>query len=915
MRMHCRTCLLLGLVWLVLTSQIQGASTRLGIVTRNPALAPLADLLTVKFSQTDQVELLEREKVNKIWQEQALNASRAGNYHKLGEVLGADGIVLLETVKEGNDLFLITRLLAVRSGVVVDFSRHKLPLADQPGWSDLSVRRQTGLLPKLAIKREEAVPLSFLNVRASLALPSATAMEQQLNVLLNHRLMSQPEFFLLERRQLGTLAAEKELQQVEDTAFWTGSHILDGIIDRDGIMPGKVTLSMTLQLPNNRPKVQFEITGERGNLPSLVERVAIKLLEIIKGNTSMEVWNPTDEAKQYAAEAVWANKWNLDEEAKMAADAAWILGERTEAIGKIRLSSRLPAASTSKRQTGLNSRMWVMNVPEAGKAEMATELLALLDDSTSQLLKVQPIISREWQKLGLKVIETAAEVLEHHREMPTSQPGREQALADLKDTCRQAVRNMDALMATNTLELRAELDLLKLGYCSFWAVSPEEAAAIYRQGVRADTFETNRKRVLLDQKYRFRYWGWEDRDKARELWTEFLRELNGSSDPVRKCDTLLFVLRDKPMNRLKAPEFWTAEEVKLFQAAVDDVLKLVCDGNRGFKDEFTVDQITVFEKLINDRIGNFGQPWAREMMRAQKERAFEKFYHYVRSHPLKPAMQLGSSRLTHRPHTEYGSLNFEWTEERARKVIPHLEEMQEGAVSIVNLEKLVKYSVAELGDYLRRTQGFDQQRFHNLFDNREYTVAEADELRPLLEDFKTRIPIAMYSVQNLIKNKLQTPTSQKEEELQQRTEYAAKVTALKQTLKTAAEYDQKVFQMVAADYFTEEDARELLELWKAYLVRTKVENPLRSAEQHLLARTFTLEEVESYLATASEPEPAVLTRHLVSRYLTKDEAVAIRPAFMAYARRVNLGEKNTDFYLRQIDRAKGTSLPKGKPSP
>ena len=909
-----RTVLLLALLWIGLLAQVEGASARLGIVTSDPSVATLADLLTVKFSQTDQLVMLERAKVNKIWQEQVLKATQAGNYRGLGEVLGADGIVLLETLKDGGESFLISRLLSVRSGIVVGYSRHKLPIADPPGWCDLFVRRQVGLVPKLSIKREEAVPLSYLNVRASLALASSTAMEQQLNILLNHRLMSRPELFLLERRRLDTLAAEKELQQVDDPSFWTGSYILDGIIDRDGVIPGKVTLTMTLQPPKQQPKVQFEVTGERENLPAIAEQIMLKLWEIINKPGAVDAWDAAGEAKQYADEAFWATKWKLPEEAKRAADTAWILGLKTEAIGKIRLSNRLPEISTEKRITGLNARRWVINEPEAGKAEAASELLVLLESSTHQLLSTKQSLSNEWASLGLDIIQSAGKLLEHYREMPTAQRGRESVLSELKANCRQAVEVMYELITKTAPRMRADLDLLELRFCSYWAAQPEDAATTYRQLVKADTFPANRQKVLFSQYYRLRYWSWEDRDKVHTLWENFIEELKQSTNIAAKCDMLLFTLRDQPMGKTENTDYWLEEEAKQFQATAAEVLKLIKDDTLGFRDEIDRNQLAVFEELIASRLRNSKQPWAIEMLKAQKERAFDRFYHYVRSQPDLPKIKL-TPNLRQRSTEYHGQLDFEWTEARARKVLPYLETMNERSVSIASLENLLNYTLPELCDYLKKTQSYDQERFSIRFNKRTYTDAEADELRPCLEDFKARVPMAKYAVQDLIQRKLLTPKHLKETALRQQSEYTTKVETLRNTLKTGAAYDYQVFQNIAADYFTVEDARELLELWRAYLIRTKADKPLRSAEQHLMARTFTIAEAKRQFETATMHDPALLTLHIVMRFPTKDEAKELKPVFLEYARRMNLGDKVIEYHLRQLDRATGTSLIGGKASP
>src|SRR5437867_3662133 len=72
-----------------------GPSVRLAIIVEDPRLSTEADLLTVELSKRTDIELLERAQINKVRGEQALTASQRGDYLKLGELLGADGVLIL----------------------------------------------------------------------------------------------------------------------------------------------------------------------------------------------------------------------------------------------------------------------------------------------------------------------------------------------------------------------------------------------------------------------------------------------------------------------------------------------------------------------------------------------------------------------------------------------------------------------------------------------------------------------------------------------------------------------------------------------------------------------------------------------------------------------------------------------------
>lgn len=880
---------LLSVVTAFVVGRLEGA-TRIGLVTKDESLADLADLITVRFSQTQDVVLLERAQLQRIWQEQTLQAGQRGEYRNLGKVLGADGILLMERYKEGTNSFLATRLLAVHSGAVADFSRHKLPLPDPSGWADLFVRRQTDMLPKLHVSREEAVPLSFLNVRASLVQPGSAVMEQQLNVLINHRLMSQPEFFLLERRQLSTLVAEKELQEVEDAAFWTGSHILEGVIDKNGIVPGKTTLSLTLQSPGNRQKTQIEVTGESTDLPSLVEQALAKLLLLLKGKVGAEVWSLADEASQYADEAAWAAKWNLTEEAQIAADTSWMLGQKTLPVAKMRISSRQPGARTKLEFRHLNNLSWPTNAPIEGKLSKALNLLLTYDECSRQLNTDVSRLNNGWPELGLSSLETAAQLLEHYRLMPREQGGKEKAFSELKSECRHAVHSLQQMLPQGDRR-QAQLDLLKLRYCSHWAENPTEAVNVYRALFQADTFVTNRPVVLLDKEYKLRYWQIETQPEVRKLWNAFVNELKHSSNLVQRCDGQLLHLRD--LLKTAKPTYWDKKDTAAFHEAVTSMLQIVWDDTRGFDDAVLPTQLTAMETLIRRRAEKLTEPWAKDMLAQQKARAYQKFKHYLRHLPdLSPGK------------TYYGPLEFEWTPERIREVIPLLDGKNEDSASVSMLLWRANYSLMERADYLRKAKVYDREAFSILFgNNRDYSGEEATLLRPLLVDFKTRLPAAGREVDSVISRKMPSLTAMQEQVKQQGANDTARAAELANLLANGRNYDRRTAQALSVEYFSPEDARKLLGLWKAHLQQTGAERPLAEVETHLQARSFPLEDVKNYFLKTDTADEKMLVLHITARRPTRVEAEQIKPVFMEHAKRTGMPEGMMTNYRRQLDAA------------
>src|SRR6266536_49045 len=78
---------------------------RLAIVAEDKSLAPALDLLTAELSTNSQLALLERAQIDKVLAEQALSAANGRDVLKLGQLLGADGLLILETnTLDGRDL-------------------------------------------------------------------------------------------------------------------------------------------------------------------------------------------------------------------------------------------------------------------------------------------------------------------------------------------------------------------------------------------------------------------------------------------------------------------------------------------------------------------------------------------------------------------------------------------------------------------------------------------------------------------------------------------------------------------------------------------------------------------------------------------------------------------------------------------
>ena len=74
--------------------------------------------MAAQLTSEAKVNLLERNEIEKVYREQGLSAENK-DFLKLGHILGADGLLLLDVVRTKFETNLTARLIAVKSGVVL----------------------------------------------------------------------------------------------------------------------------------------------------------------------------------------------------------------------------------------------------------------------------------------------------------------------------------------------------------------------------------------------------------------------------------------------------------------------------------------------------------------------------------------------------------------------------------------------------------------------------------------------------------------------------------------------------------------------------------------------------------------------------------------------------------------------------
>ncbi len=157
---------LLAILTVALWTACLGAQTnapvRLALIAPEAALRPALDLLTVELSRDERIVLLERAEIERVLREQSLSAA-SPDYLKVGQVLGADGLLLFEQFSELTNRYFSIQVVAVKPGVVIESPRFGWPIENLPEWA-AGIRHQLQLqAPKLNVSRAEAIPLSLVD--------------------------------------------------------------------------------------------------------------------------------------------------------------------------------------------------------------------------------------------------------------------------------------------------------------------------------------------------------------------------------------------------------------------------------------------------------------------------------------------------------------------------------------------------------------------------------------------------------------------------------------------------------------------------------------------------------------------------------------------------------------------------------
>ncbi len=561
----------------------------MAVIAEAESAAKFADLMTAQLSSNDKVQLLERDQIQKVVHEQALSAGM-NDAVKMGRILGADGLLLLNAVsntvvpKDTNTLtrpFIVTaRLIAVKPGVLLASDSFPLAPSEMVDWASQFAPRLNAFLPKLAVLEKDAVPISIVNLRSAVQTDEGRETERQVKALAMQRLSQEQRVFVLERQSMELLGEEKDLSS-DKTEFWNGSYLLEGVLDENGYSKDAITLHARIIPPRGGAAVSFELSGPRTNLSEIINGMALKLVKTLEVQSTVKSWSASDEAKQYLDEANWAMRWQVCREAQMAAEAAWALGKRDLEGALARVKSYVIAVPEDSPEVSYNYAKGKMTVethylkrPDPKDIRAALYALKCYEQFTKNSPEGEPKVlwrgkgwndwhDSDWYKIGIDALTAASRVLQHYSFYPKSQIPVQDELAELRAVARTVaglIANAPSVHDSyfvgdrlaiydelaSTMDAQPTIFRCETDWGCFWFEKPDDTLALYRKLMDSPVFCYVHQGLLARPPGRPRLVAWNAEDRARipVLWSAFVEELKNSKNVYWNLEAAAFNVAD-----------------------------------------------------------------------------------------------------------------------------------------------------------------------------------------------------------------------------------------------------------------------------------------------------------------------------------------------------------------------------------
>jgi hypothetical protein len=740
------------------------AAVRLALVSQTREATTLADILTAKLSGNPKFHLVERDEIDKVYREQGMSVAQRDDL-KLGRILGADGLLLVDIVATRQETNLTYRLVAVKPGVVLADGRFPWSPDMSTRWSDSVAVYLDSFASKLALLTQDAIPISLVNLRSAANSEASAQTERELKLLTIQRLSQEPQLFVLERQKLQLMGDEKSLN-LDETAFWNGAYLLEGVVDQNGYSQDRLTINARLTRPRGGAPVPLEVAGSRTNLAEAVNQLAEKIIAALHVTPVTKAWDAADEAAQYFAEAQWALRWGDFKEAEMAADSAWALGKQDQECATARIKAyegQLNFGYRSGEFTNPNntneviqtvvedaapnptwglklrgqdfngtksvSSVYAIRFPAPASIDAAAHALEIYHDFSRQapegLLRAATADNGNnsaWYDLGIEVLGTASSVLQSFNFVSEAQKPVGDKLAELRQTTRQVAEWIsqsapvrasyfvgDRLATYDDLATAMDenrnIFRCEVSWGCYWQEKPEDTIALYRELIGSPVYCYIHSDFWLRELQTPRLVAWNESDERRIplLWSNFVAELDQSTNLLGRLEARALALADAGSDPEVAVAF-----TNLFQTIFENSETLVKNP---------VDVLYLgwrLDSLVDAKTSNGLVTDLRESLNRQFS-------------------------------SQYDPRLAELDKEYWDKTVP-------AAKLSAKFEAQKKY--------LQDCHPFEAMEFMQLFDSEKYSPTQASELYPLLAAYKSNLLAQVESAEGIRKSQLMAANGQ-----------------------------------------------------------------------------------------------------------------------------------------------------------
>jgi len=717
------------------------APVKLAIVSESPETASAADVLTAEFSKNDKVQLLERAEIEKVYREQGLSAGNK-DYLKLGQVLGADGLLALQSVTEGKNRYISVQLVAVRPGVILEDERFGQSAQNATGWADDIIHHLDPLLPKLNVLSQDAIPLSVVNFHAGVRTAAAAELEKQMFFLTVERLALEKRLFVLERKRMQSLSEEKELAHSETEAFWNGKYLLDGALDRDGFDPDHVTIHARLIPPGGSP-VLIEASGSRTNCAEAVNQLVEKVLTAMKLDSKPVPWNTADEADKFFKEAQWNLAWGDFPQARQSAAAAWALGKHDVDAITLRVRTFMPPPDSGVIYFPPREK------PAPEKINDALHALQLYQMFSQNLPPDEPKLDSDWYKLGLDNLTIATRVLQQFNWSPEFYTSVSDKLGELRAAARSVAELLSWSPSVHDsyfvgsrkvkyddlyhFEERPSIYGLKVEGGCLWQEKPEDTLALYRELMASPVFrylherfwfrDADHSSTRLPSPPRLVAWNEADQKRLPDLWQRFVTELKESPDVFQQMEARALRLADVKFPDLNRTFDTRAAYEAANRTANQAYEQELSSAFTDFLDAFVTNRIYFKTNSVDILYLNWGVDDLVEHMGGNTGVTLDK-----------------KESLQRQYRTEYAAKLAAKDEGLSKQLAAWDAELRAESAKMEKLQAFEKQKA-----FLKAGQPFNPSTFVPMFifGFKGYSREQAQEIRPLLAEYKKGLSGAM----------------------------------------------------------------------------------------------------------------------------------------------------------------------------